>query len=172
MNSIFAKRDSGRKSIKTDNVPITPSVTQESKQSTAPHSVKTQNTKGDIKQKRQNLVEDISDVSDVDDGDNAHKDNSVERSEYADMMVLSLEDIKRSVPPNASKVPLPEMQKTHTEWRWRFYNIEGRKMVEISKRDPNKNRVFIDNTGRWINFSLDASWDKYVVDTRHCYVKI
>ena len=66
---------------------------------------------------------------------------------------------------------LPDLQKTHTEWRWRFFDIKGRKLIEISKQNPNENRIYMDNMGKWISFTLDNSWDQYVVDIKYCYVK-
>ncbi len=53
---------------------------------------------------------------------------------------------------------------THVEWRWRFFNINGRKTVEISKKYPNKQRLFSKKkTGEWIEFEEDCSWNEYIV---------
>lgn len=86
-------------------------------------------------------------------------------------MILSLEDIKKSIPKNALSNPDPKLLTTHTEWRWRFLNIGDRKLVEISRKNPNGQRTYIDNTGKWINISLDQEWDKYVVGIKYVYVK-
>lgn len=97
--------------------------------------------------------------------------NNNQHSEYADVMSLALDDIKKTIPHNATNIPDKELQKTHTEWRWRFYDINNRKMVEISKQELNKDRIFINNTGHWVTHSLDSSLDKYIVDSRYCYNK-
>ena len=86
-------------------------------------------------------------------------------------VILSLDDIKRSIPEESFKIPRPDLLKTHTEWRWRFFNIEGRQLIEISKLEPNNERVYVDNTSKWTKCTLDASWEKYIVNERYCYVK-
>lgn len=86
-------------------------------------------------------------------------------------MVLSLQDIIKSIPQNANKTPSTELQKTHTEWRWRFFDLRGRKLIEISKMAPGTNRVYMDNRGKWTEYSLKKEWDKFIVDTRYCYVQ-
>jgi len=83
--------------------------------------------------------------------------------------VLSLDDIKQSIPNEASGKPKTDLLKTHTEWRWRFFNIDGRKLVEISKQEPNSERLYVDNTSKWTKYSLDKSWDKFIVDARYYY---
>jgi hypothetical protein len=86
-------------------------------------------------------------------------------------MILSLDEILDTIPKNASNKFLPHLQSTHTEWRWRFFDIQGRKLIEISKQNPNKNRIYMDNMGKWVSDTLDNSWDQYVVDVKYCYVK-
>jgi len=96
-------------------------------------------------------------------------------------MVLSLQDILESIPKNASSEPspcilgggaaTPDMDKTHTEWRWRFFNLNGRKLVEISKLSPGEDRIYMDNTGNWSTYSLKKDWDQYITETKYCYVK-
>jgi hypothetical protein len=86
-------------------------------------------------------------------------------------MVLSLQDILESIPKNASSEPSPDNSKTHTEWRWRFFNLNGRKLVEISKLSPGEDRIYMDNTGKWSTYSLKKDWDQYITETKYCYVK-
>jgi len=83
--------------------------------------------------------------------------------------ILCLGDIKKSIPDSATNQPDPVLSKTLTEWRWRFFDVEGRKLIEISRKEPNNDRFYIDNTRRWTRFTLDASWDKYIVGTKYYY---
>jgi len=85
-------------------------------------------------------------------------------------MMLSLEDIKKSIPQNALSQPDSNLQLTRTEWRWRFFNFNGRQLIEISWKEPNTDRVYVDNTGRWINYSLDKEWEKYITNAKYFYV--
>ena len=58
------------------------------------------------------------------------------------------------------------------EWRWRYYDINSRKMIEISRKEPDKKRIFIDSAGKWINnYVLDTTWDKYIVSEKYIYVQ-
>lgn len=85
---------------------------------------------------------------------------------------LSLNDIIKSIPLTATKHPNVRLQTNHTEWRWRFFDIKGRKLIEISKKDPNSERVYMDNTGKWIlNSELKDNWDKFLTDTKYSYGK-
>ena len=98
-------------------------------------------------------------------------EDKIRSDKCANVVRLVYGDIKNTIPVQSTSSVDLEKQKTHTEWRWVFYTINGRKMIEISKKDPNKNRTFIDNTGLWINFPLDTSLDKYIVDAYYYYVK-
>jgi hypothetical protein len=102
---------------------------------------------------------------------NTESDNINESNTVAQYMILSLNEILDTIPKTASNKFLPHLHKTHTEWRWRFFDIKGRKLIEISKQNPNENRIYMDNMGKWISFTLDNSWDQYVVDVKYCYVK-
>lgn len=112
----------------------------------------------------------IDSLSDSDDEQN--DDDRYVDGENESYMVLSLQDIITSIPQNAISLPSDELQKTHTEWRWRFFDLLGRKLIEISKMPKNRNRVYMDNKGQWTEYTLKKEWDKYLVDTRYCYVQI
>lgn len=84
---------------------------------------------------------------------------------------LSFDDIIKSIPADATKNPNPHIQKDYTEWRWRFFDLNGRKLIEISKKLPSGERICIDNTGKWKPFELDNNWDQYLIDTKYSYAK-
>lgn len=86
-------------------------------------------------------------------------------------MTLSLKDIIESIPTNAVTKPILNLQSTHTEWRWRFFDFNGRTMIEMSKLSPFTDRQYMDNKGKWISYDLDNNWDKYVVDIKYYYAK-
>jgi hypothetical protein len=86
-------------------------------------------------------------------------------------MVLSLQDIIKSIPSSATKSPSQHMQQTHTEWRWRFFDLRGRKLIEISMMHPNSKRVYMNNLGNWTEYTLKKEWDEFLVDTKYCYVE-
>ena len=85
---------------------------------------------------------------------------------------MSLNDIIKSIPPNSIKRPNTYLQTSHTEWRWRFFEIKGRKLVEISKKHPNGERIYMNNMGKWIsNLELNDNWDQFLTDTKYFYGK-
>lgn len=96
---------------------------------------------------------------------------SVTDDEDEFITILDLKDIVQSIPQTATKQPDSNLSKTCVEWRWRFYNINNRKMIEISKKEPNKERIYMNNSSKWTEYNLDDSFDKFIVDTHYCYVK-
>jgi len=99
--------------------------------------------------------------------ESASDDPEEDREHYETILCLS--DIKKSIPDSATDQPDPVLSKTLTEWRWRFFDVEGRKLIEISRKEPNNDRFYIDNTRRWTRFTLDASWNRYIVDAKYYY---
>ena len=61
---------------------------------------------------------------------------------------------------------------THIEHRWRFFNINSRKLVEITVKHPNKERKYINSCGEWVEFNLDSIWEKYITSSKYYYSKI
>lgn len=85
--------------------------------------------------------------------------------------ILDFKDITTNIPKNASKKRRSDNTNCtdYVEWRWRFFNIEGRKMVEISYKTKNGSRIYTDYTGKTISYDLDSKWDVYVVNTLYAY---
>lgn len=83
--------------------------------------------------------------------------------------VLDSADLMASIPQNASPNKQIIAQK-QIEWRWRFFEIGSRKLIEMSHADINNNRTFIDQIGEPISYDLDPEWDKFVVKTLYAYV--
>lgn len=115
-----------------------------------------QDTKTQSGENNNPIIESISDTN----ANNSDDDN----------FVLHIEDIKKQIPANSTSKENTNLQKTHTEWRWRFFNVNGRKLIEITRKYPNKDRDYIDNTGKWIKYVLDNCWDKYVIQTNYYYI--
>ena len=94
----------------------------------------------------------------------------IEKMQSENQIVLYMDNIKKTIPADAKKTPDANLMKTHIEWRWRFFDINGRKMVEISQKNPGQDRKCIDNTGKWINFELEEDWNKFLIDSKYYYV--
>jgi len=126
--------------------------------------IKSRKNKDKQKSDKANKKRNVDSLSDSDDCDDINDYDSVQ-------MILSFQDIIRNIPNTAVKTPDSNLKKTHTEWRWRFFDLKGRKLVEISKLQPNEERTYMDNTGKWIKYNLKGNWDQFLVDTRYCYIK-
>jgi hypothetical protein len=87
-----------------------------------------------------------------------------------DYFVLDKKYIESLIPEGASEKKIEILPKDVTEWRWRFFKIGERKLVEMSYYDGT-NRIYVDSSGNMINYDLDPLWDKYVVKTLYCYFK-
>lgn len=91
-------------------------------------------------------------------------------SAQTDYCVLDRKYIESLIPEGASEKKLEVLPKDVTEWRWRFFKIGERKLVEMSYYDG-VTRIYVDNSGNMINYDLDPLWDKFVVKTLYCYFK-
>lgn len=83
--------------------------------------------------------------------------------------ILDSAELMEAIPKYAtpSKQPILNNQ---IEWRWRFFEIGSKKLIEMSYADKSDKRIFIDHTGDPIFYDMDESWDKYVVKTLYAYV--
>ena len=105
-------------------------------------------------------------VSNITDNDNTNTNN------YDESIILKKSDIIDSLPNGASTYKMENIELGTIEWRWRFFNIDGRKMIEISYEDGKK-RIYTDRKGNRIekNNEIDTFWDKYLVKILYAYVK-
>jgi len=91
--------------------------------------------------------------------------------QYNENTSLSKEEILGSIPENALKTTDSELSKTHIEWRWRIFEIPNRpnKLIEISFKKPNNERMYINKSGSWTNSEVGNEYDKFVVDEYYTY---
>lgn len=86
---------------------------------------------------------------------------------------LSIQDIIKVIPTGTVDKPNSDLIDTHTEWRWRFYDINGRKLIEMSCKYPNKPRSFMNNKGEWSDDTNESEltlFNKFVTKTSYYYV--
>ncbi len=84
--------------------------------------------------------------------------------------ILSIDEIRKIIPENTTNTQNLDLQKTHIEWRWRFFNFKGRNLIEMSKKHPQFEREYVDNSGHWIKYNYEESWDKYLKACVYHYV--
>lgn len=84
--------------------------------------------------------------------------------------ILSKEEILSSIPIDSFDHEKKDLQENKTEYRWRILNIEniGNEIIEISIKYPNKNRLYLNQSGEWIEYD-SQNYDKYVVKSYYYY---
>ena len=85
-------------------------------------------------------------------------------------IVLSAKDLAKSIPQNATYNCLDPLPANCIEWRWRFFKIGDRKLVEVSHFDGNK-RIYTDYNGNKIEYNMNDEWDRFLVKTLYAYVQ-
>lgn len=98
---------------------------------------------------------------------------NIKNNDNTSSQCLSIDEIKKTIPPNAINQPRPDLITTHTEWRWRFFNINGRKLIEMSCKHPNKPRTFMDISGIWSITDENEliEFEKFIQQQSYYYVK-
>jgi hypothetical protein len=86
-------------------------------------------------------------------------------------VTISREELMSTIPDDAVKVPDIKKADKHREHRWRIIKLPDREaeLIEISVKDPDKNRIFISQNGTWIEYSESHLYDKYVTDEYYYY---
>jgi hypothetical protein len=85
--------------------------------------------------------------------------------------VVNQEDVTKLIPKVNYDKPQEKMIKTHTEWRWRFLKIDGDNYTEISKKNEDSPRLYVDSSGQWMEKSIPNKYDKYVEHIVFAYLK-
>lgn len=96
---------------------------------------------------------------------------NVKDTESINMSILK-NDLLNSIPKNATSEENIIFAKYKTEWRWRIFKFpeKDNEVVEISKKEPNKNRLYINKNGDWVERNIDKSFDKYVIEQYYAYL--
>jgi hypothetical protein len=63
------------------------------------------------------------------------------------------------------------LKKDHIEWRWRFYRINNKNIVEISRKNPGESRMFVDKDGDWCRTEIPNKWEKFMTNEKYYYVE-
>ncbi len=75
-----------------------------------------------------------------------------------------------TIPKTATNEPIEDWEKTNnTEWRWRFLEYNNKMIVEISYRNKNKNRMYCNKYGKWVERDVPKDYDKFVVKEFYYY---
>ena len=85
---------------------------------------------------------------------------------------LNYKKILETIPPNNYKIPqIDKLKKGLIEWRWRFIQLVGSKLVvEISHYDlKSKTRFYLKESGNWVKRDIPKEYDKFVIKKYYYY---
>jgi len=87
--------------------------------------------------------------------------------------ILSKEEIMNSIPKKCLKEEDKKLKTMMTEYRWRILKIDGyeRDIVEISYKEPDSERLYINSKNEWIKMEIEEKYDNYVIDRYYYYTK-
>ncbi len=51
-----------------------------------------------------------------------------------------------------------------------FFNINNRKLVEISRKKPNEERLYTNSNNDWVTETVESKLDIYVIEEYYYYV--
>lgn len=96
--------------------------------------------------------------------------NNKNKQKTKEIKILQKKEILSSIPKNAIEHENKTLQNEKTEYRWRILNIEEieNEIIEISIKEPNKNRLFMTQSGIWKEYD-NNNFDKYVVKSYYYY---
>lgn len=86
---------------------------------------------------------------------------------------LNKKEIFSSIPKDALKEKNIELEKTHTEIRWRIYKIPyiSNIVIDISFKNLYGDRYYMMSNGEWQKYDLNSNYDKYIIDEFYYYQK-
>ena len=84
--------------------------------------------------------------------------------------VIEIEHVMQTVPKTHYITPQEGLANLHTEWRWKFLDINGRTYVEISRKDKNHERLYINKNKDWVKQSGLEKYNKFITKTLYAYL--
>ena len=103
------------------------------------------------------------------------ENSEVEKSKQniSTCVILDSHDLNNMIPESATPLKRNVIPNDTIEWRWRFFNINNRKLIEISYLNSNNNkRIYTDYTGDKTEYDIDSKWDIYLTKVLYAYAKI
>lgn len=88
-------------------------------------------------------------------------------------LCMSKKDVLNSIPKNHVLIRNNELLKIKAEWRWRIFKFPTKKneVIEISFKNPNKKRLFINKFGEWVETEISKEFDPFVIKEYFCYIE-
>lgn len=83
------------------------------------------------------------------------------------------EDVLENIPKGATNKKDKDLELTSTEYRWRMIRLPNseKEFIEISYKQPNQKRLFMNHGQKWIEYEKDSQFDQYVIKEYYFYVE-
>jgi hypothetical protein len=87
--------------------------------------------------------------------------------------IISKEDFLENIPKGATNKKDKDLELTSTEYRWRILKLPNleKEFIEISFKEPNKARLFMNHAGKWVEYEKNSQFDQHVVKEYYFYIK-
>lgn len=89
-----------------------------------------------------------------------NKDNKSAENNDSNVNTVDMKLMLDTIPAGCVTKQNVESAKTKCEWRWLFYKINNRYVVELSYQDVNHVRLYLSGSGKWISED-QKKLDKY-----------
>jgi len=85
---------------------------------------------------------------------------------------LQENEILESIPDDALENEDVKLASQNTEYRWRILELPNRenKIIEISYKNPDEDRLFMSHSGKWIKYDNTEQFEQYVIRKYYSYV--
>lgn len=92
--------------------------------------------------------------------------------EKQERMILSYNELIKTIPiKNVVLKSNIKLANIYTEWVWKFYNINNRQLIVITKKEPNKEILYMVQNNEWKPFTDEHLYEKHIVLTLYYYAK-
>uniref|UniRef100_A0A6C0EET1 Uncharacterized protein n=1 Tax=viral metagenome TaxID=1070528 RepID=A0A6C0EET1_9ZZZZ len=82
---------------------------------------------------------------------------------------LTKEYLEGTIPDNCVNEEDKNLASIATEWRWRFFKIGEKSVVEISKKKCNEEREYLNKYGQWVKSDIGNKYDNYITKVLYNY---
>ena len=83
------------------------------------------------------------------------------------------EDLLENIPKGATNKKNKDLELTSTEYRWRMIKLPNtdKEFIEISYKQPNQKRLFMNHSQKWVEYEKDSQFDQYVIKEYYYYTQ-
>jgi hypothetical protein len=85
-------------------------------------------------------------------------------------LIVYKKDILNTIPEEHYYEKNNELSIIKIEWRWRFYKINDKEYIEISKKQHGNKRLYINNDYEWVERNISNIFNTYITKEIYAYL--